>query len=105
MEEQCWLFDLYVVGESPRSQVAIENLNRICGALLGDGYAINIIDLGMKKELWREHQILAVPTVIRRQPLPEFRVVGDLSVGDQVVKGLGLPRQIDLATLEGANGG
>ncbi len=101
MKEPSWSFDLYVIGDSPRSAVAIENLNMICRAQLGDDYSINIIDLGKSKEFWREHQILAVPTVIRRRPVPEFRVVGDLSLVDQVIKGLGLPRQADTAAMEG----
>ena len=104
MKEPSWSFDLYVIGDSPRSEVAIENLNAICRALLGDNYSINIIDLGKSKQLWREHQILAVPTVIRRRPVPEFRVVGDLSLADQVIKGLGLPRPVDSAAMEGECG-
>jgi len=44
-------------------------------------------------ELARQHQILAVPTAIRTYPLPERRVIGDLSRPELVVAFLELPTQ------------
>jgi circadian clock protein KaiB len=86
-----WKFQLYVAGESPRSRAARENLERICRASLGNNYAIEVLDLLQHPELWREHQVLATPTAVRRSPEPERRVIGDLSVTDQVLKGLDIP--------------
>ena len=95
--DKSWKFDLYVVGDSPRYRVALANLERICGASLGEDYAIEVFDLLAHPELWRRHQVLATPTVIRRSPPPERRVIGDLSLTEQVLKGLDMPRPAEPA--------
>jgi circadian clock protein KaiB len=89
---QPWLIELFVVGDTPRSRAALRNLQAVCAAKLGDGrYTIKVTDLGEDPEAWRGNQILASPTAIRRAPLPERRVIGDLSRTEQVVTGLELP--------------
>jgi hypothetical protein len=45
-----------------------------------------------EEPLWRKHKLLATPVAIRRLPLPEGRVIGGLSVAQQVLKGLGIPK-------------
>ncbi len=86
-----WKFTVYIAGHSPLSDAAVACLEQICRSLLNGGYEIEVVDLTEHPELARRHQILAVPTVIRNQPLPERRVIGDLSLVDMVVNGLGLP--------------
>jgi circadian clock protein KaiB len=87
-----WVIQLYVVGDTPRSRAALRNLQAICAALLSESRcSIEVTDLREHPEAWREHQILATPTAVRRYPLPERRVIGDLSQTDQVIAGLGLP--------------
>ncbi|MBN1836646.1 MAG: circadian clock KaiB family protein [Spirochaetales bacterium] len=88
-----WLFELFIAGDTPRSRAALRNLQAVCAACLKDGrYAIQVTDLREHPGAWRGHQILATPTAIRRAPLPERRVIGDLSRTEQVVAGLELPR-------------
>jgi len=87
-----WLIELFVVGDTPRSRAALRNLQAVCAARLGDGrYTIEVTDLREHPGAWRGNQILASPTAIRRTPLPERRVIGDLSRTEQVVAGLELP--------------
>ena len=88
-----WKFALYVAGDTARSDSAISNLKQICNSYLGNVYAIKVIDLVKDPELARQHQILAVPTVIRTYPLPERRAIGDLSRTELVVAFLELPTQ------------
>ena len=76
-----------------KSDSAISNIKQICNSYLGNGYAIEVIDLLEHPELARQHQILAVPTVIKTHPLPERRVIGDLSRTELVVAFLELPTQ------------
>ena len=90
-ENSCWKFTLYVAGGSDENVSVINNLRSICAAFLGNDYNIEIIDLVKNPELSRHHRILAVPTVVRSSPLPERRVIGDLSRFEQVISGLGLP--------------
>ena len=88
-----WKFALYVTGDTARSDSAIRSLEQICNSHLGNDYAIEVIDLLEHPELARQHQILAVPTAIRTHPLPERRVIGDLSRQEMVVAFLELPTQ------------
>jgi circadian clock protein KaiB len=86
-----WRFALYVTGDTAKSGSAISSLEQICNSYLGNDYAIEVIDLLEHPELARQHQILAVPTAIRIDPLPERRVIGDLSRPELVVAFLDLP--------------
>ena len=88
-----WKFVLYVTGDTARSDSAISSLKQICNSYLGNDYEIEVIDLLEHPELTRQHQILAVPTAIRTYPLPERRVIGDLSRPEMVVAFLELPTQ------------
>ena len=88
-----WQFALFVTGDTAGSVSAISNLKQICNSCLGNDYAIKVIDPLEHPELARQHQILAVPTAIRTYPLPERRVIGDLSRPELVVAFLELPTQ------------
>ena len=88
-----WKFALYITGDAARSGSAISSLEQICNSYLGKDYEIEVIDLREHPELARQHQILAVPTAIRTYPLPERRVIGDLSRPELVVAFLELPAQ------------
>jgi circadian clock protein KaiB len=79
---------LYVAGDSPKSRAAISNLQRLCEAHLAGKYEIEVIDLKTRPELAKAHQILALPTLIRRVPEPVKRVIGDLSNPDRTLVGL-----------------
>ena len=88
-----WKFTLYVAGGMANSISAISSLKQICNSYLGNDYAIEVIDLLEHPELASKHQILAIPTTIRTYPLPERRVIGDLSRPELVVVFLELTTQ------------
>ncbi len=79
---------LYVAGETPRSVSALANLKKICSQHLGDQYRINVIDLRKNPKLARDHQILALPTLVRQLPSPVRKIIGDLSNTERVLVGL-----------------
>ena len=86
------IFDLrlYVAGQSPKSILAIENLRRVCDEYLTGRYRLEVIDLLAPPELARAAEIIAVPTLVRRLPLPIRTIIGDLSDTDRVLVGLQL---------------
>ena len=86
------IFDLrlYVAGQSPKSILAIENLRRVCDEHLPGRFRIEMIDLLENPELARAAEIIAVPTLVRRLPLPVRTIIGDLSDTDRVLVGLQL---------------
>ena len=86
------IFDLrlYVAGQSPKSILAIENLRRVCDEYLPGRFRIEVIDLLETPELANAAEIIAVPTLVRRLPLPIRTIIGDLSDTDRVLIGLQL---------------
>jgi circadian clock protein KaiB len=85
-----WHLRLYVAGQSPKSLRAFGNLKRLCEEHLAGRYEIEIIDLVERPSLALSDDILAIPTVVRRLPLPLRRVIGDLSDARRVLVGLSL---------------
>ena len=86
-----YLLRLFVAGSSPRSQRTIENLRRICDERLNGRVDLEIADLYQQPQLASLHQVVAAPTLLRLQPLPLRRIIGDLSDEATVLRGLGLP--------------
>lgn len=82
------LLCLYIAGETSRSVSALANLNKICSEHLGNRYRIKVIDLLKNPKLARDHQILALPTLVRQLPPPVRKIIGDLSDTERVLVGL-----------------
>lgn len=85
-----WDLRLYVAGETPKSVRALANLRRLCETQLAGSYRIEVIDLLKHPELAAGDQILAVPTLVRKVPLPVRKIIGDLAATDRVLIGLDL---------------
>jgi circadian clock protein KaiB len=89
-----YILRLYVTGMTTRSARAIENLNTFCGKYLAGHYELQVIDVYQQPELARTEQIVAVPTLIKKLPLPLRRLIGDMSDEERVLVGLDiLPRE------------
>lgn len=82
------LLKLFVTGKTPRAELAIANLKRICEDELQGRYELQIIDVIENPQLAEDEKILATPTLIKRLPLPLRRVIGDLSDKEKVLLGL-----------------
>jgi circadian clock protein KaiC len=85
-----WELRLYVAGQTPRSLTAFSNLKKICDEHLKGRYRIQVIDLMEKPQLSKGDQILAIPTLVRRLPVPVRKIIGDLSDTESVLVGLDL---------------
>ena len=85
-----YVLRLYVAGSTPRSSRAITNIKTICETHLKDRYALKVVDLYEQKERAQDDQIMVAPTLIRQWPLPERRLVGDLSQTERVLAALDL---------------
>jgi circadian clock protein KaiB len=81
---------LYVAGQTPKSLAALSNLNKICKEHLQGRYKLHVIDLVKKPQLARGDQILAIPTLVRKLPIPIRKIIGDLSDLEKVVVVLNL---------------
>jgi circadian clock protein KaiB len=85
-----WTMRLYIAGQSARSTAAIVNLRRICDQHIPGRYEVQIIDLLRNPELAKDDQIVAIPTLIKKMPVPVRRIIGDLSATERVVVSLEL---------------
>jgi circadian clock protein KaiB len=85
-----WVLTLYVRGASPHSMKALEAVRRICDEELPGDVRLEIIDIQDAPGAAVDDDIVAVPTLVRRFPLPLRKLVGDLSDGMRVRRGLDL---------------
>ena len=80
------VFWLYLAGNTPVSARAVVNTRRFCEANFEGGYELEIIDISLHPERVREAQIIAAPTLVKKRPLPEQRVIGDMSRTDGLMQ-------------------
>jgi circadian clock protein KaiB len=89
-----WLLRLYVAGQSPKSLLAMSNLQAICEDHLDGRYQIEVIDLLESPHLAEGDQIIAIPTLVKALPEPIQHIIGDLSNTERALVGLQLkPRE------------
>ena len=88
--EQTWELRLYIAGNTPKSVTALANLKRYCEEHLQGKYQIEIIDLLIQPQLAEGDQIFAVPTLVRKVPVPIRKIIGDLSNEEKVLVGLNI---------------
>jgi circadian clock protein KaiB len=76
---------LYVAGQTPKSVAAIRNLERICADHVNGISSVKVVDLKENPRLAREHNIVAIPTLVRKLPVPIQKIIGDLSDTEKVL--------------------
>ena len=81
---------LYVAGQTPKSLAAIRNLEQICQEHFSGRYEVEVVDLRVSPHLAREHNILAIPTLVRELPTPMRKLIGDLSDTEKVLVNLSM---------------
>ncbi len=85
-----WVLRLYVAGQTAKSLNAFANLKAICEDELNGKFSIEVIDLLVNPQLGRDDQIFALPTLVRKLPVPVRKIIGDLSNKEKVLVGLDL---------------
>jgi circadian clock protein KaiB len=93
--------ELYIVGRSRHSLIALANLQRLCETEHFGDYELEVIDVLEHPEAAEAANILATPTLVKRAPTPVRRIVGDLSQTQAVLKCLDIH---DPTTTEGETG-
>ncbi|MGD0854302.1 MAG: circadian clock KaiB family protein [Dehalococcoidia bacterium] len=89
-DQEQYVLKLYITGMTPRSRIAIRNLQKICDEYLKGRYELEVIDIYQQPTLARGEQIIATPTLIKKLPEPVRRLIGDMSKTDRVLLGLDL---------------
>jgi len=85
IEKEKYVFQLFITGMLPNSTHAIVNIKAICEKYLKGRYHIEIIDIYQQPSMALTENIIAVPVLIKKLPLPEQRLIGDLSNIEKVL--------------------
>ena len=89
-KKEMYLLRLYVAGQTPNSIRAIDNIKRICEEYLEGRYDLEVVDIYQQPVLAKGDQIIAVPTLMRKLPLPLRKFIGDMSTTERILVGLDL---------------
>jgi circadian clock protein KaiB len=84
-----YVLRLFITGANVNSIRAVSNIRQICEQYLRGYYTLEIVDVYQQQNLAEKEQLIALPLLIKKQPLPERRLIGDFSDTDKVLKGLG----------------
>jgi circadian clock protein KaiB len=85
-----YVLRLFTTGTTARSTRAVKNLSEICESTLKGDYDLEVIDIYQEPGRASESDIVAAPTLIKVQPLPVRRIVGDLSDRNKVLLNLAI---------------
>lgn len=89
-----YVLRLFITGMTPNSKKAVENIKKICEEHLAGRYDLQVIDIYQQPLLAAEEQIIAAPTLIKMQPAPLKRLIGDMSDTVKVLSGLDIRPQL-----------
>ena len=88
--DEQYVLRLYITGASQHSARAVANIKAICNTHLQGRYSLEIIDVYQQGSVAANAQLVALPLLIKVLPLPERKMIGDLSDIDKVLKTLEL---------------
>ena len=89
-ERAKYVLRLYVTGMTPKSTLAIANVQELCEKHLAGCYELKVIDIYQQPKLAKGEQIIATPTLIKKLPLPLRRLIGDMSDKERFLVGVDL---------------
>jgi circadian clock protein KaiB len=88
-----YVLRLYVTGATDRSSRAITNIRWFCERYLKGRYDLLVVDIYQQPALAQTHEIIAAPTLVKSEPLPSKRLVGDFSDRERLIAGLGIQNE------------
>lgn len=81
-----YTFKLYITGSSRRSRLALDNVKWICQSLPeSEEYDLQVIDVLNDPQQAEEDNIIATPTLLKTDPLPAQRIIGDMTDRERVM--------------------
>lgn len=90
LENPRYVLRLFVTGMTPRSTRAIRAVRALCERRLADRFDLEIVDVYQQPQLVQGEQVFATPTLIKYEPAPMRRIIGDMSDTQRLCFGLGL---------------
>jgi circadian clock protein KaiB len=81
---------LYIIGGKALSNKAIADVEKLLSEDSIGKCHLEIVDILLNPKEAEKHNIIATPTLIKAQPKPEKRIVGDLSNKERLLSSLDL---------------
>ena len=89
-KEKKYVLRLYVAGATQKSTQSIMNIKKICEEHLAGRYELEVIDIYQQPVLAKGEQIIAVPTLVKKLPLPLRKFIGSMADADRILMGIDL---------------
>lgn len=86
---QGYILRLFVAGYNHQTEKALENLHHLLEQSLDQPYILTVIDIIKHPDEAEANQITATPTLLRVNPLPERRLVGNFNTVSHLLRLLG----------------
>jgi circadian clock protein KaiB len=90
-----YVLRLYVTGMTPRSLRAISTVRAVCDRHLPGRHDLEIVDVYQQPGRISDEQIVAIPTLVKYEPAPLRRIIGDMSDQQRLLAGLGLVEAVE----------
>lgn len=87
-KDQHYVLQLFVAGTTPNSLRAIQNVRLICEEQLPGRHELEVIDIYQHAGHLPAGQVVVAPTLVRQNPLPVRKLVGDLTSCNRILEGL-----------------
>lgn len=84
---------LYVAGDGPNSQLALQRLQAFCAAHLANRYHLEVVDVIKDPARALQDQVLLTPTLVKLEPAPVQTVIGNLREPELLARVLGVEAQ------------
>ncbi len=88
-----YVLRLYIAGSTSRSSRALRNVRKVCRENLGSNYQLEVIDVYQQRIDLTADQVVALPTLVKKLPLPIRKFIGDLSDTRKILVGLDIVRR------------
>ena len=93
-ERETYIFHLYVTGASPNSMRAIENTKKMLQEYFKE-FELEIIDVYQQPQIAQRENIIALPLLIKKKPLPEKRFIGAIAEMDKILYAMGITNRVE----------
>lgn len=81
---------LYVAGDAPNSQLAVQRLQAFCTEHLANRHSLEIVDIIREPGRALADRVLLTPTLVKLAPAPVRTVIGNLGDADVLAQALGV---------------
>ena len=89
-DETFYRMTLFVTGHTAKSILAVATVRQLCETHLRDRYELEVVDIYQSPERLASDQIVAAPTLYKREPIPPQKLVGNLHDAERVLVALNL---------------